>query len=344
MASLVSSWSSDLKCLPDNYVLPEGKRPGMPVPVSNDIPVIDLGDGLDYSRADMVQQIAKAGQDFGLFQVINHGVSKELMADAMNVSKEFFGMSTEEKAQYYIDSVALEEKAGCRLYTSSGYFLAQGFDFWKDTLQHPCHPLQNHINSWPDKPKNYREVMGPYTTQVRKVAMKIMDMIYQGLGLEADDTEKEFDNYNLAFSINHYPACPDPALALGCCRHSDPAILTLLQQEVYGLQLEKDGHWIGVKPLPDAFVVNIGLLLEVISNGKLKGAVHRAVTNSACSRNSLVTFVGCPTDVTIKPAAALISPTNPPLYRAFNNKDFHEFVFANNAEFEAVIAYLKLKT
>ena len=69
MASLLSSWSSNLKSLPENYAVPEGKRPGKLAPISRDIPVIDLGEA---DRAAVVQKIIKASQEFGLFQVHGH--------------------------------------------------------------------------------------------------------------------------------------------------------------------------------------------------------------------------------------------------------------------------------
>ncbi|KAL3530110.1 hypothetical protein ACH5RR_009432 [Cinchona calisaya] len=125
-------------------------------------------------------------------------------------------------------------------------------------------------------------------------------------------------------------------------RHCDPTLITLIQQDVYGLQLLKDGQWLGVEPLSNAFVVNMSLLLEVISNGKLKLGMHRVVTNSVCSRTSLAISVSYPYDGSIQLAKSLISPTNPPLYGAFQYKDFLEFLFANNAECETAMKYLKL--
>ncbi|KAL3530111.1 hypothetical protein ACH5RR_009433 [Cinchona calisaya] len=341
MASLLSSWSSNVLSLPVDYIVPVERRPGNPVSISKDIPVIDLTHATKNDRVDIVQQLIKASQDFGLFQVINHGVSEDLMVDAMNVGKEFFGLPAKDKERLCDDSTKFGQKGG-KLYTSSGQYSRHEFKYWRDTLQHHFHPLESYISSWPQKPTKYRDIIGEYTNQVRKLGMRIMDMLYEGLGLEVEDIEKEFDKYDCAFSINHYPACPDPGSALGTGRHCDPTLITLLQQDVYGLQLLNDGQWLGVEPLPNAFVVNISLLLEVISNGKLKSDMHRVVTNSVCSRTSLAIFVSYPSDGIIQPAKSLISPTNPPLYRAFQYKDFLEFLFANNAEPEAAMKYLKL--
>ena len=65
-------------------------------------------------------------------------------------------------------------------------------------------------------------------------------------------------------AVNHYPPCPDPSLTLGLGKHMDPVFINiLLQSDVHGLQVFKDDEWIGVEPIPNAFVVNIGYALQV---------------------------------------------------------------------------------
>lgn len=108
----------------------------------------------------------------------------------------------------------------------------------------------------------FREIIEPYIIEVRKLGMRILDLIYDGLNCSKKDSN---DETTQALLINHYPVCPDPSLALGACHHCDPHILTLLQQDVYGLQLLKDGEWFGIEPIPNAFVINTGILLEVIN-------------------------------------------------------------------------------
>lgn len=70
-----------------------------------------------------------------------------------------------------------------------------------------------------------------------------------------------------AMRMNYYPPCPQPEQVIGLTPHSDAVGITILLQlnEVEGLQIKKDGIWIPIKPLPNAFIVNIGDILEVIS-------------------------------------------------------------------------------
>ncbi|XP_071902799.1 hyoscyamine 6-dioxygenase-like [Coffea arabica] len=107
MASPASSWSSTAGSLPAKYVAPAEERPGaFPIPISNEIPVIDLG-----------MQMS----------VINHGVPRELMIEAINMGKEFFGMSIDEKAIFCKNS-AKTGKEGYRMYTSSPSLTGNDFE------------------------------------------------------------------------------------------------------------------------------------------------------------------------------------------------------------------------
>ncbi|XP_026440618.1 probable 2-oxoglutarate/Fe(II)-dependent dioxygenase [Papaver somniferum] len=92
--------------------------------------------------------------------------------------------------------------------------------------------------------------------------------------------------------MNYYPPCPQPELAIGLTPHSDFGGLTILLQinKVEGLQINKEERWISVKPLPNAFVVNVGDVLEIMTNGIYRSVDHRAVVNSTKKRLSIATF------------------------------------------------------
>lgn len=112
-------------------------------------------------------------------------------------------------------------------------------------------------------PLAYSEVVGSYSAEARKLTLWILDLVGEGLGLESGYFRDELSQVQF-MSINHYPRCPDPSLTLGLPKHCDPNLITLvLQGEVHGLQVFKDGQWLAVEPLPNAFVVNIGYMLQV---------------------------------------------------------------------------------
>ncbi|XP_074317843.1 hyoscyamine 6-dioxygenase-like [Silene latifolia] len=139
-------------------------------------------------------------------------------------------------------------------------------------------------------------------------------MISEGLGLEQGYFDKGLcEEGNL--SVNHYPACPDPTLTWGAGEHNDPGLMTILHQDqVEGLQFfNNDGNWTLIEPNPNAFVVIVGSLLQVVSNGKLKSAKHRVVTNATKDRTTLGFFNEPKKDRTVGPAKALLSSGNPPI-------------------------------
>ncbi|EXC31940.1 Hyoscyamine 6-dioxygenase [Morus notabilis] len=334
MEGLVSNWSSTARTLPKSYIFPPEKRPGqLNFPLDKTIPVIDLSN-YDHDPTSTIEQILKAGQEYGIFQVINHGVSKELVDETMKVFEEFHAMPAKDKAR---ECSKDPNKISCRLYTSSENFPTEELHYWRDALVHPCHPLDEHMQFWPQNPIRYREIVGKYTVEVRKLANKILELIIQGLGLSPGYFSGELSE-NPVVLVNHYPPCPEPSLTLGLAKHSDPSLITiLLQGNVPGLQVSKDGQWVVVEPLPHAFIVNIGYILQVISNGKLKGVEHRVVTNSSVPRTTASLFIYPSNDSLIKPAATLADASNnPPLYRAFQYKDFRSYYVSNRADAKKV--------
>ncbi|KAH7863459.1 hypothetical protein Vadar_017768 [Vaccinium darrowii] len=257
MPTYLSHWSTNVQSVPTNYVFPKDKRPegDITAPLCKDIPVIDLSqlDGLDH--AEIIKQIMKANKDFGMFQVINHGVPEEQVDETMNLFKEFFNMPAEDKAMYYPE----DGTKGFRLYTGSLSSIEDGVKTWKDSVKHTCQSSEDNIESSPKKPARYQDVVGAYSAEVRKLSLKILDMICEGLGVELGYFEDELSQLQ-QLVVHQYPACPDPSLVSG---HTDPHLLTLLQQDIDGLQIFKDGQWLGVEPIPHAFVIMICDQLEV---------------------------------------------------------------------------------
>ncbi|KAL4585767.1 hypothetical protein LXL04_010393 [Taraxacum kok-saghyz] len=285
METLVSTWSRTAQVLPENYVFPAGERPGsVGVPLCQNIPVIDLSPNQEKSQSQTVEEILAACQEFGFFQVVNHGVSEDLIDDTMKVAKDFFDLPDEEKAKVY----STDSNKTCRLFTSSYTYDKEQLHFWRDNLRHPCHPLDECIHLWPENPTNYRHVVGKYSLEVRKLSLRILGLIREGLGLEDGYFGEELTGAQV-YSVNHYPPCPNPSLTFGLPKHADFSVITvLLQGSVSGLQVYKDGEWLGIEPIPHAFVVNIGHQLQIISNGKLRSAEHRAVTNSQEARTTIL--------------------------------------------------------
>ncbi|KAJ8438134.1 hypothetical protein Cgig2_033013 [Carnegiea gigantea] len=257
MEKLASYWSTD-KTLPDSYVLPPGERPGDTSVPPCKIPIVDLSKVAGHDRANAIEQIMQAAVKFGFFQVINHGIRKELLKDAMSVFTEFFELPFKDKSHLYSE----ELNENCRLYTSSYNYAREEIHYWRDCLKHNC-----------------------------RLGSRILDLICEGLGLEPGYFANGLSG-EAFLVVNHYPPCPDPSLTLGLPKHCDPNLITLLLQgNVPGLQVFVDGECLLVEPCPDAFVVNIGYQFQVISNGMMRSVEHRVVTNAETARTTAALFI-----------------------------------------------------
>jgi isopenicillin N synthase-like dioxygenase len=102
--------------------------------------------------------------------------------------------------------------------------------------------------------------------EVKKLAMAILGHMAKALKMDAEEMVELFTDGVQSMRMNYYPPCPKPNKTIGFSPHSDADALTILYQlnETEGLQIRKDGRWVSVKPLPNAFVVNIGDIMEVL--------------------------------------------------------------------------------
>ncbi|KAK6253605.1 hypothetical protein QUC31_015325 [Theobroma cacao] len=148
-----------------------------------------------------------------------------------------------------------------------------------------------------------------------------MELIALSLGLPADRFHGFFKDQTSFIRLNHYSPCPAPDLALGVGRHKDAGALTILaQDDVGGLQVKRksDGEWIRVKPTPDAFIINVGDIIQVWSNETYESVEHRVMVNSERERFSIPFFFNPAHYTIVMPSEELTSEKNPPRYRPYN--------------------------
>ncbi|ONK63774.1 uncharacterized protein A4U43_C07F18790 [Asparagus officinalis] len=312
MEKLVSDGLSRGSVVPETYIFPGEQRPNT-VRTCESIPVVDLQGG---SEDEVVREILKAGKEYGFFQVINHGIPEDLVNDMISVAQEFFEMPAENKACYYSEDPRKEP----RLFTGQGYGKELSL-YWRDCFIISAYPVAKFEHLFPEKPDNLKEIMSKFAPEAKGLAARLLRLISIGLGLEEDYLTGNRSGGPVKMVFNYYPRCPDPSLTLGLPKHCDPNLITLLLQgKVSGLQVLHDDRWVSVDPLPNAFVVNFGLLFEVVTNGLLKAVEHRAVTNHSLARTSIA--------LPIRSADALLSKdNNPPLYGSFLFPEFFK-IFA----------------
>ncbi|GER33436.1 2-oxoglutarate (2OG) and Fe(II)-dependent oxygenase superfamily protein [Striga asiatica] len=313
--------------IPQSYIRPEPDRPKLSEAKDYyKAPVIDFGCG---DTKLIANQIAQACQQNGCFQVINHGVSEELMEKMVRVTREFFELPVEEKMKLYSNDPCKT----MRLSTSSN-FLKEKVHNWRDYLRLHCYPLENHVKDWPNNPPSFKDIVGNYCVEIRQLGLRLQEAISESLGLNKDYINNMLGQQGQHMAINYYPPCPEPELTYGLPAHTDPNTLTILVQDadVMGLQLLKDGKWMTVKPIPNAFVVNIGDQLQALSNSRYKSTWHRAVVNAHKARISVASFL-CPSNnAVIKAPKELTENGSKAIYRDYTYSEYYDKFWGRNLD------------
>ncbi|KAK6917262.1 Non-hem dioxygenase N-terminal domain [Dillenia turbinata] len=189
------------------------------------------------------------------------------------------------------------------------------------------------------------ETLEAYSLEAKNLAMTILTQMAKTLGMKTEEMTQLFNDGMQTMRMNYYPPCPEPDIAIGLTPHSDACALTILYQlnDTEGLQIRKDGKWVPVKPLEDAFVVNIGGIMEIISNGVYKSIEHRAIVNSAKERLSVATFYSSKLDSQLGPASSLISPQNPPVFQRTTVELYYKEYFARKLNGKSFLDLMKIK-
>ncbi|OWM69457.1 hypothetical protein CDL15_Pgr013918 [Punica granatum] len=310
--------------IPEEFIRPETEQPAITTykgPVVPKIPTIDMS---EPNREKLVQAISEASQDWGIFQVAQHGIPGDLISRLQRAGREFFELPQEEKEAY-------AKIPGSRSIEGYGSMLQKDFNGkkgWVDHLFHKIWPPSS-INHqfWPKNPPSYREVNEEYAGYMREVVDKLFGALSLGLGLEEHVLKEAVGGEELQYNlkINYYPPCPRPDLALGVVAHTDLSALTVLvPNEVPGLQVLKDGHWIDAEYIPNALIIHIGDQIEILSNGRYRSVLHRTTVDRNRERMSWPVFLEPPMDFVVGPLGQLVDEQNPP---KFKSKKFRDYMF-----------------
>lgn len=139
----------------------------------------------------------------------------------------------------------------------------------------------------------------------------MLAMLSAGIGLEEGKLEEEVGGMSdllLQMKINYYPPCPQPNMAVGVPAHTDVSALSfILHNMVPGLQVYYGDQWVTVGCMPDAIIMHVGDVIEILSNGRYKSVLHRVLVNREKVRISWAVFCEPPPDkIVLKPLAALV--------------------------------------
>ena len=254
------------------------------------IPVVDLADFLSGDakrKADFVKALGEAYEEVGFVAVKNHGVPDELIAHQYEYVQQFFSLPLEKKLTYEVSGLA-----GQRGYTSFGREHAKGSDapdlkefFQYGQIVEDNDPIKS---EYPDN-VSVNEI-GPFNKTLydayrnfEKSGKALLQAIAIHLKLDEYYFDKYVQNGNSILRCIHYPPITsEPKTAIRAEQHEDINLITLLVgASAGGLQiLTKQGEWVDVTSLPEQIVVNVGDMLQRLTNNKLRSTTHRVVNPS----------------------------------------------------------------
>lgn len=302
-----------------------------------DIPVVDIQGGVESiipvsSIPSVVESIASACEKGGIFYIVNHGVPARLVKEVRERVWQLFSLPPNRKLK------ALRQEgqyAGFGEAVIGKFFnsrlWSEGFTMFGSP--NSCiHDLTDKL--FPDGNDQFRRAFEEYDIALRKLAAELLRAVLVGMNVRVSQFEAR--QFNLqdchgAIQLNRYPPCPQPTKTMGLPAHTDSTCLTVLHQDhVAGLETFRNGQWAAVPPLQHSFVVHVGDLVQIISNGRYKSNLHRAVVNKSAARHSVVYLLGPPPSAIITPAPEVIESQSRPLYKPLT---WTEYLLAKNTYF-----------
>ncbi|KAG7943200.1 hypothetical protein I3843_15G026800 [Carya illinoinensis] len=285
------------------------------------IPVIDFSNLNGEERAKTMAEIANGCEEWGFFQLVNHGIPEELLERVKKVCSECYKQEREEKFKKstlvkLLNIELVEKKSGNELENED----------WEDVFT----LLDD--NKWTSETPGFKETMTEYRAELKELGVKVMEVMDENLGLPKGSIKKAFDGEEgsafFGTKVSHYPPCPNPELVNGLRAHTDAGGVILLFQDdkVGGLQILKDGEWIDVQPLPNAIVINTGDQIEVLSNGRYKSVWHRVLATPDGNRRSIASFYNPSLKATISPAPQLVENLKKEVDQAYPKFVFGDYM------------------
>jgi isopenicillin N synthase-like dioxygenase len=292
------------------------------------IPVVDLSDFLsdDPSRKrKFINELGTAYEEVGFVAVSNHGIPDSLIAEIYEYVQQFFSLPLEKKKQYEVPGLA-----GQRGYTSFGREHAKGSEApdLKEFFQYgQTVEDQDPIKSeYPDNVMvDEIPQLNPTLFKAYRYFEKSGGALLQAIALHLNLPENYFDehihNGNSILRCIHYPPIThEPASAIRAEQHEDINLITLLVgASADGLQiLTRQGDWIDVTSLPDQIVVNVGDMLQRLTNNRLRSTTHRVVNPPRelwhTSRFSMPFFLHPRSKMSLACLESCIDATHPKAY------------------------------
>ncbi|KAL0721334.1 hypothetical protein Bca4012_035933 [Brassica carinata] len=275
---------------------------------ATDVPIVDLGNPDEELVASAV---VKASQEWGIFQVVNHVIRRELIRRLKEVGKEFFELPETEKEVVARAADFMDIEGYVTIYNKDG----QGRKTWADHLFHRIWPPSRiNYRFWPTNSPDYREVNEEYAREIKKLSEKILGWLSEGLGLRREALKEGLGGEKVEYLMK--------SLLYRAPHHTDVNGVTfLIANEVYGID-------------DSGIVVIIADQIKRMNNGRYKSVEHKATMDTDRTRISWPVFVEANPDQVIRPLPELITGDgNAPKFRPHVYRDY-KILKTNNLPYD----------
>lgn len=277
------------------------------------LPILDASRfrGGQEERAAFVADLRGILHDHGFFYLSGHGVPQELIDRLVAASRKFFALPAEEKLK-----IEMVRSPHFRGYNRAGYERTRGEQDWREQIDFNTEGTPHDLgpdtpgwkrlhgpNQWPEAVPELRGIVLDYQARVTALGIDLLKAIALALGQPEDVFAEVYEPQpTQLLKLIRYPGRDVAETEQGVGAHKDGGLVTiLLQHEVPGLRVQTpDGAWIDAPPVPGAFVINTGELLELATNGFVRADVHDVVSPPpGMERLSFAFFLGARYDATI---------------------------------------------
>ena len=287
--------------------------------ISNTVPVIDIN---EINNPDTLAELDAACREWGFFQVVNHGIPRDVIDEMFAQSRAFFAQPAALKREI-LRTQSNPWGFYDRELTKNRRDLKEIYDFGPPDGA-PIRP------QWPGGLPRFCNAVCAYYRQSERLAFRLLAAISTNLGMSPGFLSRDFGPGHTSFlRLNYYPVTtPQPAPKdgrLGIGQHTDTGALTLLlQDEQPGLEVFRNNEWHLVEPRKDALVINIGDIVQVWSNDHYFAALHRVIASAEKPRYSIPFFLNPEYRMNYAPLPTTVSDTRPAGYREINWGEFRD--------------------
>jgi isopenicillin N synthase-like dioxygenase len=287
------------------------------------VPSVSLATS-DRDPEGFAQAIGRSFERFGFAVVADHGILANLIARAEETAKRFFALPDDVKRAYFVAGGAGQRGyTPFRVETAKGASEADLKEFWhigRELPQGHRYAREMPANIWPAESQEFRETQLALFAAFDRAGLRILSAIARYLGLDPHFFDETVKDGNSILRLLHYPPVGHDAPGIRAGAHEDiNAITLLLGAEEGGLQLlDRDGRWLSVDIAPGELVVNIGDMLQRLTNKRLPSTSHRVINpppeRRGFARYSMPFFLHFRPDYLIETLPQTITPDRPNLF------------------------------